>query len=221
HEHGVMAGLDHISLASVCAKAGYTTGAAYRCWDSQEEFRRELAISTLLWRDRPSTANMVTAIGPQLKAGAPLLEVIRVAAEANVTRTPEDTDFFVLLALRASAFRDQALMKASAQRVEDGLVAHDELFQRLLRAYRRRPRAPYTVRHLSATLGALAEGFAVQDCTHGEHLAIRRTDLDPAIGTEWSLFGVAAQFLVEAFTEPTDADPGMPGTPPPQQAKGG
>jgi hypothetical protein len=94
HDVGVTAGVGHVKMASACQRAGYTTGAAYRCWPTQADFQRDLAIAALEWRDRPSVADTVVSVRALIKSRAPLLEAIRVGAEHNVYRpsgTPTST----------------------------------------------------------------------------------------------------------------------------------
>ncbi|MBA3984471.1 MAG: TetR/AcrR family transcriptional regulator [Acidimicrobiia bacterium] len=205
HETGVVTGVTHIKLARVAKRAGYTTGAAYRFWPTQEDFHRDLAIAALEWRDRSSIADTIASIRPVVDGGAPLLEVLRTGAEANVHRFPAETDFFITLALRASAVHASGeLVEASRTRVEEGLQSHVELYEALMAMFGRRPRPPYTSYHLASVLAALAEGFAIQD-VGGEHQHLDRPDLGKGIGSDWTLFGSATQAVVEHFTEPIDA----------------
>lgn len=215
HESGVVAGVEHIKLADVCASAAYTTGAAYRCWPTQGDFHRDLAIAAVLWRDRSPIADTVSSVRGLLAERAPLAEVVRVGAAANVYRLPTDTDFYVTLALRACALHDHRLMEASAQRVSEGLAAHEQLFTALMGQYRRRMREPYTVTHLAAVIAALAEGFAVQDCTRTQHPRLVLDGLGPGVGTDWTLFGATLMTVIEGFTEqlPDPAEPADPEAP--------
>jgi AcrR family transcriptional regulator len=203
HERGVVTGVTHIKLARVAKRAGYTTGAAYRFWPAQEDFHRELAIAALHWRDRSSVADTIAAIRSVVDGGAPLLEVLRTGAEANVHRFPGETDFFITLALRASAvYASGDLVEASRARVEEGLKKHAELYEALMAMFGRRPRPPYTTHHLASVLAALAEGFGIQDLG-GRHQHFNRPDLGEGVGSEWTLFGAATQAVVEHFTEPS------------------
>jgi AcrR family transcriptional regulator len=212
HDKGVRAGVGHVKLAEVAAQAGYTTGAAYKHWPSQADFHRDLALAALQWRDRSAVADTINSIRHLVDADAPLLEVLRVGAEANIHRLPEETEFFTTLALRASAMHDTELMAASFERVEAGLAAHADLYSALLKVFHRRMRNPFTLSHMVKVVAALAEGFAIQDGFGERHQHLDRDDLDDGVGRDWTLFGTALQFLVEAFTEPDttgaqDAEP--------------
>jgi AcrR family transcriptional regulator len=202
YETGVVAGVSHVKLAAAAGRAGYTTGAAYRCWPSQEDFHRDLARAAILRKERASIADIVADIRPVIDAGAPLLEVLRVGAEANLCRGPDRADFFVSLALRASALSDPELVGASDERVCEGLADHTALFAALAKLYRRRMRPPFTIEHYTAVVAALAEGFAIQDSTGTRHPRLERDGLGDGVGRDWTLFGAVLQIVVEAFTEP-------------------
>jgi AcrR family transcriptional regulator len=205
HEQGVRAGVSHIKLAEVASQAGYTTGAAYKHWLCQADFHRDLALAALQWRDRSAVADTINSIRHLVDSEAPLLEVLRVGAEANIHRLPEETEFFTTLALRACAVHDEWLRTASFERVEAGLAAHADLYSALLKVFRRRMRSPFTLGHMVKVIAAMAEGFAIQDGFGARHQHIDRDELGDGVGRDWTLFGTALQFLVEAFTEP-DAD---------------
>jgi AcrR family transcriptional regulator len=207
YETGVVAGVSHVKLAAAATRAGYTTGAAYRCWPSQEDFHRDLARAAILRKERASIADIVSDIRPLIDSGAPFLEVLRVGAEANVCRSPDRADFLIALALRASALSDPELVDASVERVGAGLAEHTELFAALAKVFGRRVRPPFTMSHFTAVVAALAEGFAIQDATSTRHPRLERDDLGDGVGRDWTLFGVVLQILVEAFTE-SDCAPG-------------
>jgi len=207
HEKGVAAGVGHIRLADVAHHAGYTTGAAYRCWDSQQDFHRDLAVAALQWRDRSSIADTIKQVRPLVDQRAPFLEFLRVGGESNVHRLPDESQYFTALALRASAVRTPELIAASNERVEEGLAAHAELYETLLGVFELRMRAPFTTAHLAAVLAAMAEGFAIQDVTGTRHPHLHRTDLGDGVGSDWTLFATAMQAILEFFTEPATPPP--------------
>jgi AcrR family transcriptional regulator len=206
HDVGVRAGVSHVRLEHAARRAGYTTGAAYRCWPSQDEFHRELALAALAWRDRGSNADVIRSVREAVDTNAPVEEVIRLGAAANVARTPEETDYFVPLVLRAGARFDEELAAAARARVDEGIAAHEQLHQVLLTRYHRRVRPPLTLRELSTIIAAVADGFAVQDVGR-EHPRVEIEPTAPGVGREWTLLGVAVWALVEQLTEPIPEEP--------------
>jgi AcrR family transcriptional regulator len=206
HGVGVRAGVSHIRLEHAARRAGYTTGAAYRCWPSQDEFHRELALAAMAWRDRSSNADVINSIRAAVDGGAPIDEVVRLGAAANVERTPEETDYFVPLVLRASARFDDELADAARARVDEGIAAHEQLHEVLMSRYHRRVRAPLTLRDFSTIVAAVADGFAVQDVGRA-HPRVEVEPARPGVGREWTLLGIAVWALVDQLTEPVPDGP--------------
>ena len=203
HEVGLRAGVAHVRLAEVARRAGYAPSAAYRCWDSQEDFHRDLAAAALAWRSDAAligdTTRMVRAI---ISAQAPWQEVLRVGGNSNVHRTPAEVEFHTALALRAAAGCDPELLLAAEERVAEGLRAHVELYTVLLNVYGREVRPPYTIELVSATIGALADGFAIQDVSGKGHPHLDRDDVGEGVGRDWTLFACVLEIVVERMTRP-------------------
>lgn len=210
HERGVHVGVHHIRLSEVVAAAGLTTGAAYRRWETQDDFHRDLALAAIAWRDSGSIDVTVSVIRPLVEAGAPVHELLRVGAEANLHRMPDDAGFLASLALRAAAQTDDAVNAASRARQSEAVAEFSRLYEVILGTYRRRMRPPLTVAHPAQALGALSEGFASQATYESEHPRFERTmtrDIaSDAAATEqprqWTLLGAAVLAIVEGFTEP-------------------
>lgn len=201
---GPRVGVGHIRLADVAQAAGFTTGAAYRCWSNQEAFHRDLAIAAVRHRDRPSIAETVENIRRLVDERAPLAEVIRVGAAANVYKPSKHLAFLTTIALRSSAAGDPAIAEAGRYHLETAVESFAGLYAALLHVYRRRMRPPFTVRDLTLTLAALSEGFALQGIVDHPHPRMERDDLPPAVGRDWTALGCAIEAVVEHFTEPVE-----------------
>jgi AcrR family transcriptional regulator len=202
HEQGVRAGVGHIRLADVARRAGYTPSAAYRCWASQDDFHRDLVAATLAWRDRHSIADTTRMVRDLISARVPWAEILRVGGNSNAERTAAEVEFYTSLALRAAVGNDPTLRSIAEQRVAEGLKAHSELYAVLLDVYGREMRPPYTIDHITATLAALADGFAVQDISGDHHPHLDR-DV-PGAGRDWSLFACLLEIVTESMTRPRD-----------------
>ena len=96
-ETGVTPGIDHIEISSMARRAGYTTGAAYRFWDNQHDFQRDVVVELLRKRDEIAVAETVAGIRHLVDAGAPFLEMIRAGAAANVHSLPGSALYFTTL----------------------------------------------------------------------------------------------------------------------------
>lgn len=214
HEQGAYIGVTHVKMSDVVQRAGLTTGAAYRIWESQDDFHREVAVAAVRWRPVGSIDDTVMAIKDAVEGGLPVGETIRLASAANLRTLPDDAADLVSLTLRMAAPADDELAAASRQRHELAMEDFSALYAALLDVYRLRVRAPYTLRHLALALAALSEGFSIQGLSDVDHPVVERGDVEPGVGAQWTLFGCAAEGIIRALTEPvpppswTDAPPG-------------
>jgi AcrR family transcriptional regulator len=201
HERGVSVSVTHIRLTEVVKLAGMTTGAAYRCWENQGAYHRDLAVAAAQWRDRGSVADTVDSIEGLVRSGAPIAEVLRVAADANLYTYPEDIPFLTTIALRTCAPADPAVAAAGRAHLTSAVDAFAGLYESLLQVYGRRVREPYTIRDVTRALAALSEGFALQAVVGDGHVRVTRKDIEPGVGDDWSLFGCAAEAIIMRLTE--------------------
>ncbi|MFV0306474.1 MAG: hypothetical protein ACK5OX_01870 [Desertimonas sp.] len=224
-EAGPDVGVTRVKLAAAAQRAGYTTGAVYKCWARQEDFHRDLARAALAWRDRSSVADLVHAIRHAVDAGAPEREVLRLGSQLSADLYASNAmRFYTFFALRAAAVHDSDLLAASDARVEEGLAAHVELYEALLTMWRRRLRPPMTIHHIARLIAALDEGLAIQDAGRCRLPRIHRPNLGEGVGTEWTLLGLGLEALLYTFTEPIPEgdDDGVglaPGWPEPRAAE--
>jgi AcrR family transcriptional regulator len=209
YERGISVGVTHVKLGDVAAAAGLTTGAAYRCWDSQDAFHHDLAVAALGWRDRHSIASTVDSIKHLVAQHASWREVVRAGAAANLQSFRSDQSFITSIALRMCAQFDDALVSAGKERLDSALANFALLYGGLLEFYGRQVRAPYTLEHFTMMIAALSEGFVLQGMSGVEHPVVERGVTEPGVGTDWSLLGSAVEAIVEAFTEPVSSS-GVP-----------
>ncbi len=196
HEKGPAAGVLHVRLSDVVARAGLTTGAAYRLWDDQQDFHDALAVAAMRWRDRSMLARTTNAAFAVVAQGGRLEDLLRAAGAANVQALPADNGIMTTLALRAAAYNQPSLLHASAERSQDMTASFGALYRELLRTYRLRMCAPFTLEHLSAGMSALVDGFGVQTACGELHPEVVLED------GRWTLLGVCLTALVRHMTEP-------------------
>jgi AcrR family transcriptional regulator len=206
HERGTGTGVTHIRVSDVVERAGVTTGAAYRCWDDQEAFHRDLAIAAVQWRASPPVDGTVAAIRHVVESGAPWQEMIRVGSHANLHDIPGDTGFLATIALRATASEDPALTDACRRRYDSSTAAHCELYANLLKVYGRKMKSPYTLEHLTVVLAALSEGFCLRATSGKAHPDVEIVDPPDGVGTQWTLLALSSVAIVEQMTEPCPGD---------------
>lgn len=207
HERGPSAAVGHIRLSSVLRRAGLTTGAAYRIWEDQVAYQRDLALEAVRYRDRTSNERTVTAVVPiMLDPAGSWYETIRCGAEVNLRSYPEDVAFLTTLAIRASSYGDAGLIEASRQRHAEALASYSELYDAVLRWSGRRMRAGFTLHDLAGALAAISEGFGLQEAAGApyERLELDATADGPG-DRQWSLLAVCAVAVCERMTEPDPA----------------
>lgn len=214
-ERGAAAGVQHIRLQEVLRRAGLTTGAAYRLWADQTEYQADLAVAMIDLRFADPIANASAAVAPLISEGAPIDEVIRVAAETHALDAERKKDgqggrdsraFLLALALRAAAGTSPVLREASRDRHEESIAGFNRLYQRLMDAYGYRMKTPYTIRDFTEAMAALGEGFAIHALQGIEHPRIEVGADDEGPAGRWSLFGLAVRGLVREFMTRADAD---------------
>lgn len=205
YERGISIGVTHVKLGDVAIAAGLTTGAAYRCWESQEAFHHDLAVAAVGWRDRHSIASTVDGIKDLVERHASWREVVRAGAAANLRSFPTDQSFITSIALRVCAQFDEALVSAGKKRLDSAFANFSSLYGGLFEFYGRRVRPPFTIEHFTMTIAALSEGFVLQGLSGIEHPVVEREITEPGVGTAWTLLGSAVEAIVEAFTDPVSA----------------
>jgi AcrR family transcriptional regulator len=209
HERGPSAAVGHIRLSSVLRRAGLTTGAAYRIWEDQTAYQRDLALEAVRYRDRVSNERTVAAAIPaMLDPDGTWYDAIRYGSEPNLRSYPQDVAFLTTLAIRASSYSDPQLVDAGRQRHAEALASYGEVYDAVLRWSGRRIRAGFTLHDLASALAAVSEGFGLQNASGVPHERLR---LDPAASgpgdRAWSLLAVATVAICEHMTEP---DPNAP-----------
>ncbi len=202
HDRGLFVAVTHIRLSDVAKDADLTTGAAYRVWESQEDFHRDLAIAAIRYRDADTIKATVHQIYQAVEGGAPLAEVLRVGSVAHMYLNSPTDPFLIALSLRTLTGAVPALADASQERHAESMRSFEVLYQAILDRYGRRMRAPFGIDALSHSLAALSEGFAMQTMIGLEHPTFDLADVGDGVGHEWSLLGVAVEALVERLTEP-------------------
>ncbi|HVW31151.1 MAG TPA: hypothetical protein VHL53_01315, partial [Acidimicrobiia bacterium] len=200
YEKGLFVAVTHIRLADVAREADLTTGAAYRIWERQEDFHRDLAVAAVRHREIDSIQATFDRVHQAIAEGAPLAEVLRLGALAGLYPNGPTDPFLITLALRAASGNVPELAEASRLRHAESMAAFEALYQALLHRYGRTMRPPFGLEALSHSLAALSEGFAMQTMSGVAHPTYELDPTDPRIGREWTLLGVAVEALVDRLT---------------------
>jgi hypothetical protein len=174
-----------------------TIGSVYQIWSTQADFQADLLVhlaeqfAVLV----PGVRESVDRFGAAAAEGVPATEMVRQVLRENHEYTRSHPMFRVILTFYASAANPrvrQALEHLDAAFTDAAGTA----WQGLLDAYRLRMRPPYQVRHLTAAMAALLNGFHINWIVRPESLG------DPAGDPRWSLVTRTAVALFEQLTEP-------------------
>ncbi len=203
-ERGPSAGVQHIRLQEVLRSVGLTTGAAYRIWNDQDHFHRELATEMVLLRFAPPTESAVVAT----EGADTFEEVIRLACADHVRYVSVfHTDpgsrrshaFLTALALRTAAGAWPELRDASMKRHSDSIDQFTAFYTSMLDRFSMRMRPPLSVRDFAEAMASIGEGFAVRAAEGLEHPVF--IDEDDPERREWTLMGITVRELVRGMTE--------------------
>lgn len=201
YEKGLFVAVTHIRLTEVVKAAGFTTGAAYKVWERQEDFHRDLAVEAIRFRERLAIAQTVQLIHKAVDGGAPLREILRLGSPAHLHPPEAGDPFLIALALRTLSPSVPEIAEASRGRHEESVEAFEQLYEAMLLRFRLRIRAPFALRDLSNALAAITEGFALQTLCDLDHPTFDIDD-ESGVGAEWSLLAVTVDAIVTRFTEP-------------------
>lgn len=214
-ERGATAGVQHIRLQEVLRRSGMTTGAAYRLWADQTDYQRDLAVAMVRLRFSAPAGDAAGTVDPLLEEGRSLDDVIRAATEAHLegclpggSASRDSRAFVIALALRTAAPSSPELREASRDRHEESIAGFSAFYQKVMRRYGLRVKAPYTLGDFAEAMAALGEGFAIR--------ALMGLDV-PALEVEgdrelpdgrWNLYALSVRGLISTFTEPDDVAAG-------------
>src|SRR5690349_16679939 len=133
HERGLCVPVTHVRLSAVARAANLSTGAAYRVWERQEDFHRDLAVEAVRFRDTEAIHGTVERIRQAIDAGAPLSEVLRVGAIAHLHQGRDARDpFLISLSLRTLGGSVPALAVAARAPHAEAIAAFEHLHDVLL-----------------------------------------------------------------------------------------
>ncbi len=150
-----------IRLTDVLELVGLTTGAAYNIWDSQDEYRTELAIyvaKNLEWADDRLLRDSLT----EMPTDVPLEQWITAAGDAYFEAFTARWDYFILLQFWGVKNPDEELIaaiKAGYDMVHQRLLF---LFQVTADMYSLELEEPYTFDDMAVAATAICEGLAIR-----------------------------------------------------------
>jgi hypothetical protein len=205
-----------VRLQDAAQRAALTTGAAYKVWATQQDFRRDLAIYALEEVGR-TTPERVEAAGEALVAvQASMHEFVRVLSAVDFESFLEADDIRLNYVLIGAATRDKDLADAARAIYEEQNGWFIELYQALLDYHQRKMRTDYEITDLATALSATADGFILQTLFQPDVTGkkISRPTGPGGETRDWYLFACVVEAVIEHFTEPISTSPVTPRSPP-------
>jgi len=173
-----------------------TIGSVYQIWSTQADFQADLLVhladsfSVLV----PGVPESLDRFAAAVADGVPVTEMVRQVLGENHEYTRANPLFRVILTFYASAANPR--VRQALERLDEGFTAAaDTAWQGLLDAYRLRMRPPYQLRHLTASMAALLNGFHIYSIVRPDALG------DPAGDPQWNLVTRTAVALFDQLTE--------------------
>lgn len=149
-----------IRLTDVLSNVGLTTGAAYNIWESQDDYRRDLAIfvaGNLQWSDELLEKALI-----DVAEEVTLEQWIKTAGDAYFEAFTTRFDYFIMLQFWGVKDPDEELVDAIREGyriVHQRLVA---LFEATIEMYDLDLLSPYTVDDVAVAATAICEGLALR-----------------------------------------------------------
>ena len=195
--------LPDISVESLLADAPdeITRGAFTNIWKKKEDFERDLVAYLADHREFPGARTLSKHVLSLAESGAELSLLVKVGAECTLQEITSSPSWRLVVALVAMLDDDdvgpivRAQLQTSNRKFDDQSA---QLYRFLLMGHRRRMRPGLDVLDLATALGALITGLGLRALIDPDRV---QTTINWAGDSDWSLAGVAAQAIVEYFTE--------------------
>ncbi|MEM9611696.1 MAG: hypothetical protein AAGA59_02050 [Actinomycetota bacterium] len=182
-----------VKLADAVEAVGLTTGSAYKIWQSQDEFQRDVALhlaATFDWA-------RISAVLPSLTGDPESWNAWSVANEYFVKFT-ESTDFFVALQLWGVMDASEELTDSIRSGYAEVTADTKQIVELYLKLNDRTIRSPFTLTDASVALTIATEGAAIR----------HRFDPEALVSSEpksFSRYVDVVKAILLFYTEPLDS----------------
>ena len=179
-----------------------TTGAAYNIWPAQSDFQMDLMARVLDEAATPGIERVRSAALSALARQLPWQEVLAEAIEVDFLESFDEPAMFLMIGVAALAA--PADVTAGERRANERYVAATvELLSAIVEYSRRRLCPGRTIEDLVWAIEALEAGLLLR-MRRAPEVPLRKD------AQGFSVLAAAAVGVVEAFTEPVEAQPGHP-----------
>lgn len=186
--------VEQVRSTEVAERGGYTAGAFYHHWPSQDAFREELR--AMVGGATEIAADVERVAADFAGAGDDVVDGLRAACRAEVTAQAQSPSWRVQLAMIASSSR--ADLDCSAEQYRLWSQAMAQLYQGLLDALDLQLRPGLTMDWFARAVMALGEGFTMQ----------RRSGVEePQLEGDWQAYETAVAGLILGVAVRRDGRP--------------
>lgn len=188
---------DNIRSTEVAREAGFTPGAFYHHWPSQDDYREDLR-RQVGGQDEVTTS--VDRFGANLLGGADegIVHALRAAVRAEVDELVDDPSWHIQLAMQASHV--QADLDCSGTQYEMWFEDYTGLYEQIFELLGVELRPEFSLSWFVRTMAALNEGYALQ-----ARSGIAATD--DGIANGWQAYDLAVATLVVSVAQRIDGQP--------------
>ena len=186
--------LAHVRIAEVAERAGVTKGALYHLWDSQEAYWHDL-LEFLLQEDRLTGSSNVPELTSHLNELHDADPTMGEWANFLFDRFKDDPTFFTRISIFAYLLGDdfrEELDQEFRQALDKFMVMGQATVDRM----GRRVRPGMNMGDFAVAVSALMQGLCLE-----HRIDPGRTPELEIDGRRLTLFGVATEALLDAFTE--------------------
>lgn len=224
---GVESGLDAVTLDGAILDADVPRGMSYKIWrisdaTPQDAFRHATVLHIL---SLPATAGLpatraytLEKLGDRMAELESsdqsvrkelLLEMARVVGEFNYTTLENSTNWKLYSAIRTAALTRPEVNKAVLEALKAGeeylIAMYSELYEEVAALFGMTIRSEYRIEEFAAATYAVNEGLVGRLSRNYRRSGISRSTGADGSDTEWTLFSIAFEALINHFFEWNEA----------------
>ncbi|HVC68154.1 MAG TPA: hypothetical protein VND44_11205 [Acidimicrobiales bacterium] len=224
-EQGLGVGAEELTFKKVLDRVESSSGVRLtnasvirRVWENQAEFQDDVLLAVARAGDTGGemgdTAAALVPLFEAIDLSSPagrlrgLSEVCRVGGAASLRTLVDSRNWslwvgvWVLAVTGPPSERGRRIRQALIDGYESTTDAWAELYASMASYLGLRVRAPFTLRQLTVSVGALVEGCALREGAERDTAAIVRPTGPGGGLEEWTLFGVGLEALALQYLEP-------------------
>ena len=222
-EEGLGVGTDALTFKRVFDRVEKDTGLRLtnasvirRIWENQADYHTDVLVDIAADDGREDVDRTIDALGPVLgsidlstpeRRFAAMSELCRVGGAANIRALRESRDWSLWIGVWALATAGEStdqrkrIQLALLEGYESVTELYEQTYLALFELLGLRIRPPFTIRHFTVAVGALAEGCTLRNRVDAEMEGIVLPSGPDGDDQEWTVFGIGLEALARRFLE--------------------